>query len=224
MRMFLSFLFMVGLLSTAFSQKSDIDVYEKKEGEKVFVYARNTGEAAYHVKITITAEGMDVLPSMIVEAELPGGFMKEMATITPRPGEPWSYGYDVAITQTVTKPTPEKPGFTSTAATTTKTQPGIVTPAAAKTATSTLSDAAIVLYAKPGCGRCDLVRKNMNTLGIKYLEVNTESKSPEVNNMWSQMRAQGFPGGSITMPVVRVNGKYHYDIKDLQGFVDKLKS
>lgn len=223
MRMLLSFLFMVGLLSTALSQKSDIDVYEKKEGEKVIVYARNTGEATYHVKITITAEGMDVLPSKIVEAELPGGFMKEMATITPRPGEAWTYGYDVAITQTVSKPTPQKPGGSTSASTATKTQPGTIAPAVAKTSTSALSDAAIVLYAKPGCGRCDLVRKNMNTLGIKFLEVNTESKSPEVNNMWTQMRAQGFPGGSITMPVVRVNGQYHYDIKDLQGFVDKLK-
>ena len=64
----------------------------------------------------------------------------------------------------------------------------------------------------------------MNELGIEYFEVNTQSTSPEVPNMWSQMRSQGFPGGSVTMPVVRVHGKYYYDIKNLQEFVSNLKS
>jgi glutaredoxin len=69
-----------------------------------------------------------------------------------------------------------------------------------------------------------MVKKEMNAKGIAYEEIDISSTSPEVNNMWKQLRDGGFTGNSVTMPVVRVNGQYHYDIKDLMGFVGKLKS
>jgi len=36
------------------------------------------------------------------------------------------------------------------------------------------------------------------------------------------LRDGGFTGDSVTMPVVKVNGKLHYNIKDLTGFVNGL--
>lgn len=224
-----SVLLFVGLFisSISFSQKQDVQVYEKKEGDKVIVIARNTGTVDYAVKINITSEGMDVTPSTVVEASIPAGHMKEMATITPRPASTWSYSYDVTITQTITKPaTKTVPSNTSPTATpkqpnaTTSTQPAqksVVT-------TPSLSNANIILYSKPGCGRCTMARNRLTSLGIEFLEVNTHSDSPEAPNMWAQMRSQGFAGGSVTMPVIRVDGKYHYDIKDLEGFISKLKT
>ena len=205
--------------SASYAQKSDVEVYEKKDGNKTLIMARNTGTSEYKVKVTIKSEGMDVLPSSIVEVSLPGGFMKEMASVTPRAGELWSYSYDVAISRTVSKtttatPTPETQKQTTTTAAVPKTIP----------ASPVLSNAPIILYAKPGCGRCSFAKKQLNNLGVAYEEVNTQSDSPEVSNMWSQLREQGFKGGSVTMPVIRVNGQYHYDIKDLESFIGKLKS
>src|SRR5215204_1708940 len=106
---------LVFLLTSIFTyaQKPDVEVYEKKEGEKVIVIARNTGKSDYNVKINISSQGMDVTPASIVEASVPGGFMKEMAVITPRPGEIWSYDYNVTITQTIAK-TPAKTSTTGT--------------------------------------------------------------------------------------------------------------
>ena len=213
--------FMILIFSAAaIAQQKDVEVYEKKDGDNVIVMARNTGKCDYKVKLTITSQGMDVAPAAEVEAVVPAGFMKEMATITPRPAEAWSYSYNVSITQLLTKTNPQS----STPA---------VNPPAIKNGTTTtptsgapkaaFSNAEIILYAKPGCGRCSFVRKKMDALNIQYLEIDTHSDSPEVNNMWAQMRSQGFPGGSVTMPVVRVNGKYHWDIKDLEGFVQNLK-
>ncbi len=214
--------FFIGLFiySFSFAQKKDVEVYEKKEGDKIHVIARNTGKTDYKVKVTITSEGMDVSPSPVVEALVPAGYMKEMATITPRPGEGWSYSYDVSITQTIVK-TPANSSTTpsiqpKSPETTTITQ---TTPAPGPA----LSNADIMLYAKPGCGRCTYAKKQLTSLGIEFLEIDTHSKSPEVPNMWAQMQNQGFAGGSVTMPVMRVNGKYHYDIKDLEGFINKLK-
>ncbi len=204
------------------SQK-EIDVYEKKEGDKTLLIARNTGKADYTVKITITSEGMDVKPSSIVEATVPAGMMKEIATITPIPGQSWSYGYDVVYSQTLKK---------TTATPLSNTAPSPSTPAtkesqgASKTAAVDpgLSTANIILYSKPGCGRCSFAKKQLTDLGIAFEEVNTQSESPEVNNMWTQLRNNGFKGGSVTMPVIRANGTYHYDIKDLSELINKLKS
>ena len=206
--------------SVSYAQNSEVEVYEKKEGDKTLIMARNTGKSEYKVKVTIKSEGMDVSPSSVVEASLPGGFMKEMASVTPKPGELWSYSYDVAVSRTVSKTTttpastPDAPKQTTTTAAVQKTIP----------ASPVLSDASVILYAKPGCGRCTFAKKQLNNLGVAYEEVNTQSDSPEVSNMWSQLRAQGFKGGSVTMPVIRVNGQYHYDIKDLESFIGKLKS
>ena len=221
----------IGLFISSFlySQKQDVQVYEKKEGEKIIVVARNTGAIEYSVKVNITSEGMNVAPSPITEAVVPAGHMKEMATLSPIPGTIWSYSYDVTITKQATRPSstttttitpPSDPTQPIQPTSTPKTQ------TAQKTTPSTpaLSDANIVLYSKPGCGRCTLARNRLTTLGIEFFEVNTHSDSPEAPNMWAQMRNQGFAGGSITMPVIRVSGKYHYDIKDLEGFISKLKT
>ncbi len=182
--------------------------------------ARNTGKCDYKVKLTITSEGMDVAPSSEVEAVVPAGFMKEMATITPRPAEAWSYSYNVSITQLLTKTNPQA---STPAANPPTIKNGTTTTPTSSVPKAAFSNAEIILYAKPGCGRCSFVRKKMDELNIQYLEIDAHSDSPEVNNMWAQMRSQGFPGGSVTMPVVRVNGKYHWDIKDLEGFVNNLK-
>ena len=122
------------------------------------------------------------------------------------------------MTKTSTPSATTTTGTTQTNVVTTGTQPKTIS------ASPELSDASVILYAKAGCGRCTFAKKQLNALGISYEEVNTQSNSPEVPNMWAQMRNQGFKGGSITMPVIRVNGKYHYDIKDLESFISNLKS
>ena len=213
------------LTTAIFGQKPEVEVYEKKEGDKTLIIARNTGKSESTVKLTITSQGMYVVPSSVVEAKVPAGFMKEMATITPRPGELWSYSYDVSITQSVSKPTstpatsttPSSPKSTVTTTTSN-------TPQKISTQDPSLSNADIILYAKPGCSRCTYAKKQLTSLGIAFLEVDTHSDSPEVPNMWAQMRSQGFKGGSVTMPVIRVKGQYHYDIPDLGSFISKLKS
>ena len=215
----IAFLCTSGVVS---AQKPDVDVFEKKEGEKVIIMARNTGKTEYTVRITINSRGMDVAPSQSVEAKVPAGYMKEMATLVPIPGQLWSYSYDISILQTVSKTVAKVP--TETPAT-----PGRETSTSGPSkpketpAQPSLSTSEIILYAKPGCGRCTYAKKQFNSLGIKFEEVDTQSSSAEVPNMWAQMRNQGFKGGSVTMPVIRVDGKYHYDIKDLESFINNIK-
>lgn len=229
-------LFLIG--STGFSQKQDVEVFEKKEGSKVIVMARNTGKVEYSVELIITSKGMDVLPSSKVTTSIPPGFMKEMANLTPKPGESWEYSYDVTITQSTGQPSPKassSPTKVSPSATPTATQTREANSPTSTTTTTTtiepapappspeLSKADIVLYSKPGCSRCAFVKKQLTSKGISFEEYSTASESPEINSMWAGLRNSGFTGGSVTMPVVRANGKYYYNIQDMQGFVDKLK-
>jgi glutaredoxin len=224
--------------STGFTQKQDVEIFEKKEGSKVIVMARNTGKVEYSVALNITSKGMDVMPSSKVETSIAPGFMKEMANLTPKPGESWEYSYDVTIAQSSgisspnagVSPTKASPSSTPTATqtreanspTTTTTTTTTITPPPASPSPE-LSKADIILYTKPGCSRCAFVKKQLTSKGIAFEEYSTASDSPEINSMWAGLRNSGFTGGSVTMPVVRANGKYYYNIQDMQGFVDKLK-
>ncbi len=204
---------------SGFAQKNDIEIFEKKDGNKNIVVARNTGKVAYLVTLTIDSKGMNVTPGAEVEAVVPAGFMKEMATLLARPGESWSYGYDVSFTAYAGEPLktpPSAPGQPEASST------PIVTPSAPAPKTE-LSSAPIIIYTQRGCGRCSTVKSQMKAKGIVYEEVDVNSGSPEVNNMWKQLRDGGFTGESVTMPVVKVNGKLHYNIKDLTGFVSSLE-
>ncbi len=221
MKILSSTLLFLFLFTLGFSQKNDIEVFEKKEGNKNLVFARNTGKVSYLVTLTINAKGMEVTPSMKVEAVIPAGYMKEMATLQPLPGESWSYGYDVTFME-YSGSLPKSTSTTPDTSNTINSVPSI----SSKTSTppqTGLSDAAIIVYTQAGCGRCSFVKKEMKSKEIAFEEVDVNSGSPEANDMWVQLRNSGFTGTSVTMPVVRVNGKYHYNIKDLPGFVGKLE-
>ena len=209
------------MMTAAFAQKQDIDVFEKKEGSKVIVIARNTGKVDYSVTLKITATGMDVSPSNTVETLIPAGKMKEMANLVPRQGESWEYSYQVSFVKSMGKTSVKIESQTTQEpqAAAKKANPAPPTPPPS----TTLSKADIVLYSKPGCSRCSYIKKQLTSLSIPFEEYSTSSDSPEISNMWAQLRNSGFPGGSVTMPIVRANGKYYYNIPDLVGFVTKLK-
>ena len=215
---------------SGFTQQKDIEVFEKKDGNKNIVVARNTSKTSYMVTVVINAKGMDVTPSTTVEAVIPGGYMKEMATLVPRPGEGWSYGYEVSFveyTGALPKSTPTSSSTQGSKPSAVATTTPLQTPTPAKAPVSpeqtSLTSAPIVVYSQAGCGRCSFVKKDLDSKGVKYVEIDVNSPSAEVNNMWQKLRDGGFDGNSITMPVMRVDGQYHYNIKDLAGFVGTIK-
>ena len=58
---------------TGFAQKNDIEIFEKKDGNKNIVVARNTGKVSYLVTLSINSKGMNVTPGAEVEAVVPAG-------------------------------------------------------------------------------------------------------------------------------------------------------
>jgi len=219
------FLIILLFLSMAIhAQQKDISVFEKKDGDKNIVVARNIGKIPYIVKLDIRASGMIVEPGIHTETVVPAGFMKDLATLTPKPGESWTYGYDVAFVQYTesasTQPPVSEAPASSVAISKTDNAP-VSSPAASTKAE--VDNSEIIIYSKPGCSRCAFVKKSLTDKGIKYKEVDVTSGAPEVNDMWMNLRHGGFSGESVTMPVVKVKGQLHYNIKDLQQFVNGIE-
>lgn len=199
------------------AQAQDIQVFEKKDGNKITVVARNIGQVDYAVTVDIQSAGMNVTPGKNVSAVIPAGHMKDMAILEPIPGQGWSYGYDVSFTQSS--------GGTGSGGQVNEAQPAS-SPAAARPASApspALSNAPLILYTQATCGRCTMAKKELSGRNLKFEEVDVNSGSPEVNAMWMKLRENGFTGTTVTMPVIRYNGIYHYDIKDLKEFLSTLK-
>jgi len=155
-----AFILLLSLLVSGKAQQKDIEIFEKKEGNTNIVVARNIGKVSYQVTLVVNAKGMDVIPGYTVEAIIPAGYMKEMVRITPRPGESWSYGYDVSFTESSAQAsksiTPNQPD--QVASNTAKTSSETTTPKV-PVPPPTLSTAPIIVYTQAGCGRCSFVKK-----------------------------------------------------------------
>ncbi len=217
----LTILFTTLLFTSALcAQKSDIEIFEKKDGNKNIVIARNVGKVSYMVTLNIKAEGMIVSPGISAEGVVPPGYMKELATLEPQPGVSWSYGYDVSYIEYKGNPS-------STPTSTQDSDTGQAGSSAVEIpvppATPELSTAPIIVYTRQGCSRCTFVKKEMKEKKIAFEEVDVNGGSAEANNMWKLLRETGFTGTSVTMPVVKINGELHYNIKDLAGFVGGLE-
>lgn len=206
MKLLFSLLSLLLFQNSTFVQAQDIQVFERKDGKKNIVVARNIGKTGYTVTLKVTSTGMKVTPSETVEVQLPAGTMKDMVTIEPIPGQTWSYSYEASYQEIVAN------------------QPKATTgvPTTAGNAPSILPEEAMIVYTKEGCGRCAMVKKDLTSRGIEFTEVDVNGTSPEVAHMWDQLRSVGYAGASITLPVVRLDGKYHYNIPDLKSFLSKI--
>ena len=198
-----------------YAQENDIEIFEKKDGNKNIVIARNIGKISYLVKLNIEAEGMIVSPGIEVEGVVPPGYMKEMATLEPKPGVAWSYGYNVSFVEYKGQPSTTSNDQQEDLNQTSNSTVEIPIPPAP----SELSSAPIIVYTREGCGRCSFIKKELKENKIDFFEVDVNDGSAEANNMWKLLRDTGFTGTTVTMPVVKINGELHYNIKDMAGLV-----
>jgi glutaredoxin len=78
------------------------------------------------------------------------------------------------------------------------------------------------LFTMRGCGRCSWTKQMMDKKGIAYQHYDTDK--PNYNSiMWKQLSKGGHKGERITMPVIVVDGKVHYNIKELGNLVEGLE-
>lgn len=83
-------------------------------------------------------------------------------------------------------------------------------------------DKGIVVFSKDGCPRCHRTTSYLVDNDVPFRMINTTKNKNGNTKMWEMVRKE-VPKGSITMPVILVDGKLSYSIKDLQGFIANLK-
>lgn len=80
----------------------------------------------------------------------------------------------------------------------------------------------IVLFYKDGCPRCAYVTTYMldNNIDFKLLDTSSDKESNRL--MWKLLKEENSNLKNIKMPVVLVNGKVNYNMKDLKDFAQGL--
>jgi glutaredoxin len=79
------------------------------------------------------------------------------------------------------------------------------------------------VFTQDGCARCEYVIKQLDSLKIPYVELNTSIHAPNKNLMFEKLYESGLKENTVQMPVVLSKGKLEYNIKDLQKWVKTLK-
>ncbi len=81
----------------------------------------------------------------------------------------------------------------------------------------------IVVYSKNGCGRCEYVVEYLRKNNIAFEDLNISINKKADQEMSEVLFASGFKGGSFMTPVITVDEEVHYNIENLQSFLEDLK-
>ncbi|HJW27714.1 MAG TPA: glutaredoxin domain-containing protein, partial [Saprospiraceae bacterium] len=206
---FLSLFILAGFVASA--QQQDISVFEQKKGDKNIIIARNIGKVSYLVTLDIHESGMEVTPGIKAQGVVPPGKMMQLATLTPKPGMAWTYGYDVSYEEFSGSSLPVSPPA-----------PEVHEIPISKDSTLASIDSLIVFF-KPGCSRCTSFRQMLHDKGITFTEVDMSSDNPAINQMWLDLQKQGFNGGTLRWPLVKKDGHLYWDIIDMNAFIEELQ-
>ena len=80
----------------------------------------------------------------------------------------------------------------------------------------------LVVYGQKGCPRCTHAKTMMDEKGISYRYVDIGVDKNAQSQMQKKMFADGFEGGSFTLPVIVNGDEVHYSIKDIDALVEEF--
>lgn len=202
-------IFLVLFHLTATAQK-DIQLFTKEVDSTTIICATNVSKTDYEITLKIESNGVELSKPMPLSQLLKAGATEELVVLTPRPGQAWSYNTSLSFkpVQNLEEifPITEEDLKANQRKDTIAYVPGLV------------------LYTKPGCGRCTTAINHLKSRKVAFTEIDLEKASVEVNMMWSGLGRQGFQKRSVLTPVIAKDGVYYADVQDLVAFLDKLVS
>ncbi len=211
---------------SAFAQ-NEVQLEEEKTDKGIVLTAVNSSNQSIQVIVTINSAGFGLKKEEVFSAAIDGNSRKEIVTLVPRPGRQCTYSANLSYTTKKESPTVTQTKITKTTKTTTQ-QP-IASAPAKQSAVKPVEKKnpltgkkGIVVYSKQGCGRCDYVTKYLRDNNIPFQDLNISTNQAADDEMVEILFANGFKGGSFTTPVITVDDKMHYNIKDLRGFLAEL--
>jgi glutaredoxin len=186
--------------------QKDVQLFEKQENGQIVIYAKNVSKQDLKIDLRIESSGLNLSNSMPHTQILKAGTTEEAITLTPIPNMAWSYKTSLSYT-----PVDNKTDYS------------ISTESPKHKGKKPLTESnGIVLYTKPGCGRCKQAVNHLQKSGTQYREVDISERSSDVDAMWLALREQGFEGSSIKTPVIQINRKLYYQMQDVDAFLEKM--
>lgn len=81
----------------------------------------------------------------------------------------------------------------------------------------------IVLFSKEGCSRCEQAKVYFSKNEIVYKEININTTKNGNRLMWKYISKKDSNLQNVKLPVLLVNGKINYNIKNLPVFLKELQ-
>lgn len=196
--------FILGFVFIFFSQlgmaQDEVEVYQKEEGNKVFIMGKNNIAEEVEVNINIDYKGYltdDVYPKKV---KLQGGEEKVLTTLTAPPSTACEY----SISLTYKKLQSGNKKITRTT--------GVQ-----------INPVKVNVFTKDDCARCQFVVESFEKNKVVYLELNTTIAPDNMDLMFSKLKEVGYNSKEVQMPVVVYKDKVYYNISDLKSFVQQFK-
>lgn len=208
-----SILLFVLCTALSLSAQKDIQLIERQEHGFIIISAKNISKTDHQLTLTVESTGVTLSRPMPYSHFLKAGKTEELVTLTPEKGKAMSYKASVSFT-TVSNTFNTESQPISDGSTHSKTA---ITPETQRERIE-----GIVLYTKPGCGRCTVARQHLNALSKPFTEIDITQQSSEINALWSGLRNQGLKGNRVTTPVIAKDGIYYHEIPDIRKFLDDL--
>ena len=181
-------------------QAADLQFNEKQVGNKKIIVCKNSSSKDYEVIFSYSSSGHTVSAASPVKQVVKAYSEKEIISFSAIKGRAGSIQMNYTYKEIRKSKAKENVAYKSN-----KKLKGIT------------------VFGKNSCGRCDYLIGGLKKSNVRFNELNIDTSQGDENLMWEKLMAAGFKGKSITTPVVVVDNKVYYNIKDLPALLAKLK-
>ncbi len=204
-------------------QKNMIEIIEEKDGQNIIVKAKNLSDAEIQLSLELTSKGFGLKSKEVFNEKLASKQTKTIVKLIPQANKSWSYNISSSYKLIMDSPRVSKTQETSLGKNHSDIEHKQSANSAQVNTIATLYDKNdIVVYTKNKCGRCHRTIDILKTGNISYKERNIEKNKKYHQEISTLLMENGFEGGSFSTPAIILNGKLHYNIKDLDSFVRSI--
>ena len=206
-----------------FAQKGTILVEEVKSDTAIVLIGKNISGQDQKIDFQLTSSGVKLSRKKSFSDIIPANAEIELIRMSPQPNKQWSYSYKYSHRVIRKEPPASQPPATHPQPADDQRKVKAITPIVSEPRLPEIDPDKIIVYIKDGCGRCEASVNFLKQHHIEFEELNMKEKNNR-EEMTQYLFASGFQGGQFTTPVIIAKGKVHYNIKDLQGFLEGLKT
>lgn len=221
--------FLLCILSfVTYGQDGPIEVVSvEQDGQYILTGKNSSPDQDLEVNISITSTGFGLPGLKTITVVIPANSDKELIVMTPEPNKDASYSIEYGYKTTSKSITQSKPSISkekSDKAIDVRRKSAANNPKHLQDHNPLFKRKGIYVYSKKGCGRCNFVTKFLKENDIEFVYRDITDNKTHNDELTQVLFSNDFKGGSFTTPVVTIDNELFYNIKDLPGFLEGIKT